>query len=94
VTKQALPGSALRYNPHILRLDIAHSPFKIVGVPSVIATVGTAENVYPKHFIYPFQPIRPSFDRLRTNGFLADYFFQFIWRFLPSPQAEEGIFIF
>ncbi|CAG9931625.1 protein of unknown function [Candidatus Nitrotoga arctica] len=32
---------------------LGDAPFKIVGMTGVIATVGTAENVHPKHFIYP-----------------------------------------
>ena len=35
-------------------LVLADAPFKIVGMTGVIATVGAAENIHPKHFIYPF----------------------------------------
>jgi hypothetical protein len=51
-------------------LVLADAPIKIVGVTGVIAIVGTAENVHPKHFIYPCVAIHPSFDKLRTNGLL------------------------
>jgi len=34
-------------------LMLADAFFKIVGMTCVVATVGTAKNVYPKHLVYP-----------------------------------------
>ena len=33
-------------------LVLAGAPFKIAGMTGAIATVGTAENIHLKHFIY------------------------------------------
>ena len=58
-------------------LILAGAPFKIVGITDVIATVGTAENIHQKHFIYT------SVCR-KTNGYLADFFLLFILHLLKD----------